>query len=588
MASVTFETAVGGDGSTVTDDRDATTGLRGGGYRDRFVPALAQMVAVAGRVVDNSQAILNAPGTSATSTTSLTIGTGSKAFTIQTGKLFSIGQFMVAASTADPTDYMVGQVIAHDSGTGALTLNVTKTEGSGTIASWTLSLTGEPATALAAPSYLNQASDINLTVADMGTVLLSSTQAVNCYTPDATTLGDVRLLVLKNTGDFPIFVLDKSGNGLTSLASNTGCLLWCYDTGSTAGLWAALTDLQDFITTELVFSVIATSQFSACNLDTNKVLVVYEYNAATTRARVLTISDATLTAGAELTVFAGVQGDKLSVAQASTDKAVLVYNKPSSAGGEAVVISASGTTLSAGTPLVFNAGSSARPSVGRVATDKMVVIYNDSGNCNACVLSVSGTNLTAGAEVTVKAGSSGGHKVVAIGTDKAVSCYNVGSPIGAAVLTITGTSIAVGAELVVDATGSVPYLAPVTTDKAVITWTNSTPRAAVLSASGTTLTAGSTLTINSAAGSSGEIALIGTNELLVNYGVTSGSGQFAIKLAVSGTAITTSGSAVTLTGQNDSNDPALCSFATGKTLIAYRNSTTTFGAAYTHFKGALQ
>ena len=51
MSSVTFSPSVGGDGSTVTDDSNATTGLEGGGHRTRFVPALAQVVAVAAHTV---------------------------------------------------------------------------------------------------------------------------------------------------------------------------------------------------------------------------------------------------------------------------------------------------------------------------------------------------------------------------------------------------------------------------------------------------------------------------------------------------------------------------------------------------------
>ena len=51
MSSVTFSPSVGGDGSTVTDDSNATTGLDGGGHRTRFVPALAQVVAVAANTV---------------------------------------------------------------------------------------------------------------------------------------------------------------------------------------------------------------------------------------------------------------------------------------------------------------------------------------------------------------------------------------------------------------------------------------------------------------------------------------------------------------------------------------------------------
>ena len=47
MSSVYFNPSVGGDGSTVTDDNNPTTGLGDGGHRTRFVPALSQVVAVA-------------------------------------------------------------------------------------------------------------------------------------------------------------------------------------------------------------------------------------------------------------------------------------------------------------------------------------------------------------------------------------------------------------------------------------------------------------------------------------------------------------------------------------------------------------
>lgn len=49
--SVTFPPSVGGSGLTVTDDSNPTTGLANGGHRVRFVPALSQVVAVAGNTV---------------------------------------------------------------------------------------------------------------------------------------------------------------------------------------------------------------------------------------------------------------------------------------------------------------------------------------------------------------------------------------------------------------------------------------------------------------------------------------------------------------------------------------------------------
>jgi len=69
MSSVTFSTTVGGDGSTVTDDDDATTGLRNGGWRTRFVPALSQEVAVAANAVASATAALSSKNAAAASAT---------------------------------------------------------------------------------------------------------------------------------------------------------------------------------------------------------------------------------------------------------------------------------------------------------------------------------------------------------------------------------------------------------------------------------------------------------------------------------------------------------------------------------------
>ena len=46
MSSVYFDPAVGGDGTTITDDSDPSTGLANGGHRTRYVPSLANIVSV--------------------------------------------------------------------------------------------------------------------------------------------------------------------------------------------------------------------------------------------------------------------------------------------------------------------------------------------------------------------------------------------------------------------------------------------------------------------------------------------------------------------------------------------------------------
>lgn len=80
-------------------------------------------------------------GYGGTSTTSLAIGTGSKAFTTQSGLAYTAGARVRASSAADTTNWMEG--LATYSGT-TLTVTVTKTNGSGTHADWNLNVAGEP------------------------------------------------------------------------------------------------------------------------------------------------------------------------------------------------------------------------------------------------------------------------------------------------------------------------------------------------------------------------------------------------------------------------------------------------------------
>jgi hypothetical protein len=75
------------------------------------------------------------------STTSVLIGTGSKTFTTGADKFFVAGGFVVVSSDADPTNYMHGQITSY-SGT-TLIVNVTTTGGSGTLADWTIQLSGD-------------------------------------------------------------------------------------------------------------------------------------------------------------------------------------------------------------------------------------------------------------------------------------------------------------------------------------------------------------------------------------------------------------------------------------------------------------
>jgi len=74
-----------------------------------------------------------------TSDSNLTIGTGSRTFTITAGSAFATGQRVRAASTASPTNYMEGIVTI--SGT-SMTMTSDAIGGSGNFRAWTISTAG--------------------------------------------------------------------------------------------------------------------------------------------------------------------------------------------------------------------------------------------------------------------------------------------------------------------------------------------------------------------------------------------------------------------------------------------------------------
>lgn len=77
----------------------------------------------------------------ATSTTSVSIGTGSKSFTTQSGLAYTAGARVRTSSAADTSNYMEGLVTAY-SGT-TLVANMTRESGGGTFADWNINLAGD-------------------------------------------------------------------------------------------------------------------------------------------------------------------------------------------------------------------------------------------------------------------------------------------------------------------------------------------------------------------------------------------------------------------------------------------------------------
>jgi hypothetical protein len=91
----------------------------------------------ANNAASSAQTALLAPGTSASSTTSASLGYGSKTFTIETGKLFVEGMTLKADSAGN---WIIGTVSSYNSGSGELVLNATTISGVGTYSDWTISI----------------------------------------------------------------------------------------------------------------------------------------------------------------------------------------------------------------------------------------------------------------------------------------------------------------------------------------------------------------------------------------------------------------------------------------------------------------
>lgn len=126
--------------------------------------ATAQAVLASGyATAAAASAALAAGSLISTSTTSNAIGTGSKTWTVGTGLSIPAGggPYVMLSQNGAPSNYNVGQVTAYNTSTGSLTVNVTTTNGSGTITAWNLSVSAAPGLATGALLIANNLSDLN-------------------------------------------------------------------------------------------------------------------------------------------------------------------------------------------------------------------------------------------------------------------------------------------------------------------------------------------------------------------------------------------------------------------------------------------
>jgi hypothetical protein len=145
-----------------------------------------------------------------TSTTSLLIAVASKTFVTTAVREFIIGQFVIAASNADPANFMFGQVTSWNSGTRNLIVDVQVVGGAGTFADWNISISGVRGAigATGSPSNALQSPDLDTEI------ILDNNVAIEVVAPDGINItGD-----LNTSGGDVQFVGDFDVNGNANIS----------------------------------------------------------------------------------------------------------------------------------------------------------------------------------------------------------------------------------------------------------------------------------------------------------------------------------------------------------------------------------
>jgi hypothetical protein len=146
-----------------------------------------------------------------TSSTSVTIGTGTKTFTTQENKFYTEGKYVVIQDGDAPTtNWMHGQVTSYSSTT--LEVNVTSTAGSGTLSNWEIYVAGPRGATGAAGADYTSDDELNALASLTSTAGLLTQTADNVFTTRTIT-GTSNLVTVTN-GD------GVSGNPTLTVGSN--------------------------------------------------------------------------------------------------------------------------------------------------------------------------------------------------------------------------------------------------------------------------------------------------------------------------------------------------------------------------------
>ncbi len=465
MSQVDFDEDVGGDGSTVTDDANTTTGLANGGYWTRLVPMFTQIIAVANWIKTNgagyvadalthslsaaasaTSAIL-APGTSATSTTSLTVDFGNKSLTIQTGKSIVVGMSVKIADTVTPANWMHGDVTSYDSGTGALIVNVTLIRGSGTVSAWTISLSG-PAN-ITGVGGATPSGSISLIYGDSYSQKVTPTACGQaCTVAAATTFNEGRVFSIFNASDFDYAFKDSTGVTRAFIPAWQTCDIGLADNSTAAGQWTFGNYRLLGITATTFHSIsigAGPGIILLISLDTNRSLLLYGNTSCYAKVH----RKSTNLWSSPALVRASLGTNAFTAVKSATDQ-VLVVSNDTTTGMEAVTLSINSST----DVITVNSGSKGTAtlagnwsSYGQLIAvgSSWVVSYGRATNVSGIrAISISGTTPTIGSETALAPANTTPGQLYSVTSSVMLALSSETTVFNSKPYTISGSTISAG------------------------------------------------------------------------------------------------------------------------------------------------
>lgn len=217
-----------------------------------------------------ASAVLAASTLTATSTSSNSIGTGAKTYTIQTNKQFQGGQYITANNGVNSN---AGTVTSYDPVTGIFVMSVSTATGSGTFTSWNISISGQPG---ANGVGSGTVTSVAVTTANGVSASVSSPTS----TPTISfTLGDI------TPSSVATGTVSVTGQITSTLATGTAPLVIA-STTKVNNLYVARAALGDTVTTNANLTGDVTSSGNATTIGAKKVVATMLGSGAATANQV--------------------------------------------------------------------------------------------------------------------------------------------------------------------------------------------------------------------------------------------------------------------------------------------------------------